>query len=590
MTSLYHLRSYLRLHLGAFLLGALFVLCGSGMTLLGPFVLRQAIDSLSPGPASRHSLPLGGYGLLIVAVALGAGVFSFAARWTINGASRRVEYDLRNSLFQHYQRLDLAFFQANKVGDLVARATNDLSAVRMMVGPGISNILNTTVVFVATMIAMATLDPRLTLLSGVFLPALTVIFVALSRRIERSFRRVQDQFGDLSSAAQENFSGIRVVKAYVQEEREIAAFGRANRFYVDNSMRYARLTAGLWPAMTLVAGLSVVVILWVGGNDVIAGRISVGKFVQFNAYIAALTWPMIALGWSFKLFQQGDASLRRIREVTERAPAIADRPRPSAARPIAGEIVFEDVSLSYDDRAVLRDVNLRIPAGATVALVGPTGGGKSLLMNLIPRIVDPQRGRVLVDGIDVRDWPLEALRRQIGYVTQETFLFSVPLRENVAYGVDGAAEGATDEAMMERVEAAATIAGLAGDVADFPQGFATTIGERGVTLSGGQKQRASIARAVMKDPRILLLDDALSSVDTHTEESILRGLRGVTAARTSLIVAHRISTVRDADLIVVLDDGRIAEQGPHGQLELRGGLYAAMNRRQLLSEELDGDL
>lgn len=578
MRALYYLRAYLRRHTGMLVFGLLCVICANGIALLGPVVLQQAIDSLgTPHPAR----PLWHYAALMVAVALISAAFKFGERRTIAGASRHVEYELRNDLFRHFQRLDLGFFQQSKVGDLVARSTNDLSAVRMMVGPGVDQLLNTLVAFTITIAAMALLDLRLTLLAGVFLPAMTVVFAILGRRIERSYRRVQDQFGDLSAMAQENFSGIRAVKAYVQEDHEIAAFGRANHVYLSRSMRYARLTAGLWPAMTLVGGLPTAVLLWLGGNDVIAHRLSLGELVQFNAYLLQLTWPMIGLGWSFNLFQQGSASLTRIREVMEREPAVADSPHPVEARPFAGEIAFEHVSLAYDGHEVLHDVTLRVPAGATVAVVGPTGAGKSSLMNLIPRIFEAQHGRVLIDGVDVRDWPLESLRRQIGYVPQETFLFSTSLAENVAYGVEGAAPA--------RIEAAAAVARLARDVEDFPRGYATMVGERGVTLSGGQKQRAAIARAVLKDPRILLLDDALSSVDTHTEEEILHGLRDIMKERTALIVSHRVSTVRDADLIVVLDDGRIAAQGTHAELVKQGGLYAAMYRRQLLSQELDVD-
>ncbi len=624
MVALLHLRSYLYRRARVLLLGLVFVLLANGVALLGPLALQRAIDSLAPG---QRGLPLWQYALLIVLVALAGGVFSFGARWTINSTARYVEYEMRNALFRHFQRLDLGFFQQNRVGDLVARATNDLSAVRMMLGPGISNLANTGVAFVLTMLAMAVLDWRLTLLAGVFLPAMTLVFVLLGQRIERSFRRVQDQFGDLSAMAQENFSGIRAVKAYTQEEHETAAFSRENLRYLGRSMSYARMNAALWPAMSLVSGLSLAVLLLVGGNDVIAGRLSLGKFVQFNAYLGQLAWPMIALGWSFNLFQQGGASLARIREVMERPPAIADRVdewrvarrgvstyahgerrdadkrrvasdewrdvgAPLAGgqgagrqvadgvqRAMVGSIEFRGVEVAYDGRVVLRDINLTIPAGATVAIVGPTGAGKSSLLNLLPRVIDPARGSVLVDGVDTRDWPLADLRRGIGYVSQETFLFSVSLAENVAYGVE--------EATPAEVEGAATIARLSGDVADFPRGYATTLGERGVTLSGGQKQRASIARAVMKRPRILLLDDALASVDTHTEEEILRGLRGIMAERTALIVSHRVSTVRDAALIVVLDDGRIAEQGTHAELVARRGLYAAMYRRQLLAEELD---
>jgi ATP-binding cassette subfamily B protein len=401
---------------------------------------------------------------------------------------------------------------------------------------------------------------------------MTVIFVLLGRRIERAYRRVQDQFGDLSATAQENFSGIRVVKAYVQEEHEIAAFGRTNWRYVSHSMHFARLTAGLWPAMSLVSGLSVAALLWVGGNDVIAHRLSIGEFVQFNAYLGQLAWPMIALGWSFNLLQRGDASLTRIREVTERAPAIADRPHPAAARPFAGEIEFQHVSLCYGEHEVLHDISLHIPAGATVAVVGPTGAGKTSLMNLIPRVFDAQRGRVLIDGVDVRDWPLAALRRQIGYVPQETFLFSVPLAENIAYGVESASEA--------EVEAVAAIAQLSRDVADFPHGYATMIGERGVTLSGGQRQRIAIARAILREAPLLLLDEATSSLDAESETQVSAALARLMQARTTLVIAHRLATVLSCDRILVLDGGRIVEQGTHAQLSAAGGLYARLAKLQ----------
>lgn len=583
MSALFYLRASLRRHVRALVLGALSAVCANAVALIGPFILQQAIDSLG---RTHPAFALWQYAVLIVAAALLQAVFSFGTRWSINGASRRIEYELRNRLFAHFQRLELEYFQQNKVGDLVARATNDLSAVRMMLGPGISGTVNTVVAFVATMTVMLLLDLRLALVSGVFLPVITVAFVLLRRRMEKLFRQVQDQFGDISSAAQENFSGIRVVKAYVQEEQEITAFSLRNRDYLERSMRYARITAVLWPAMSLFAGLSVAVILWIGGTDVIDGRLTLGQFIQFNSYLGQLAWPMIALGFSLNLFQQGDASLARLREVWEHDPTIADRPAalvasstPGAMR---GDITFEHVRVSYDSRAILRDISLHIPAGQTVAVVGATGAGKSTLLNLLPRVIDVTAGRVMIDGIDVRDWPLDALRRQIGYVLQENFLFSVPLHENISYGVG------EDEATPEAVAAVAGTAQLAADIADFLEGYHTTVGERGVTLSGGQKQRTALARALMKSPRLLLLDDALSSVDTRTEEHILQGLRQARAGgTTTLIVSHRVSTVRDADLIVVLDDGRIAETGTHQALIARGGLYAAMYRRQLLSEEMD---
>jgi ATP-binding cassette subfamily B multidrug efflux pump len=410
--------------------------------------------------------------------------------------------------------------------------------------------------------------------------------VLVGNAIRRRFRRVQDQFGEVSARAQENFAGIRVVKAYAQEEQEHAAFNRINAEYVRLSISFARVNSLLWPAMYFISGLAVVILLWRGGLDVIDGRIQLGQFVQFNSYLIALTWPLINLGWTVNLFQQGSASLSRIQEVRHTPPAIADGPETRAdAIPARGEIEFRNVSLRYGDGPdVLHDINLRVPAGGSLAIVGPTGAGKSSLVNLIPRVYDVTGGQVLLDGVDVRQIPVEALRHAIGYVPQETFLFSLSIAENVGFGM-----GDAEELDGERLAHAVEVSQLAKDLADFPSGATTMIGERGVTLSGGQKQRAGIARAIAKDPLLLILDDALSSVDTNTEAAILKGLREVMRGRTSIVIAHRISTIRDLDQIVVLDGGRIVERGTHRELLAHGGLYASMYRRQLLSEELEGD-
>lgn len=557
--------------------GLALILVANLIALVPAFVLQQAIDSIGQG-ASGRLLTI--FALEIVGIALAAGAFQFLSRFVVNSVSRRVEYEMRRDLFRHFQRMDVAYFQDRKIGDLVARATNDLSQVRQMLGPGLTNLVNSIVAFVVTGVTMVTIDARLTLYSLTVMPLMTVFFIAVSGTIHRRYRLVQDQFGEVSARAQENFSGIRVVKAYAQEDAELASFNRINAEYVRRSISFARVNSLLWPAMYFISGLAVAILLWRGGVDVIAGRITLGRLVQFNTYLAALVWPMIGLGWTVNLVQQGTASLSRINEVREAIPAIASAPDASAdAVPTRGEVEFRHVSLSYGEREMLHDISIHVPAGSSLAIVGHTGAGKSSLVNLLARVYDTTSGAVLIDGHDVRDIPLEELRRVTGYVPQENFLFSLSIRENVGFGRNGLTD--------EELERALDISQLSGDVADFPDGVATMIGERGVTLSGGQKQRAGIARAIAKDPLILILDDSLSSVDTHTEAAILARLHTVMANRTSIVIAHRISTIKNLDQIVVLDEGRIVERGAHLELLALGGLYADMYRRQLLAEEMD---
>lgn len=573
------LRRYMLRYWGTLLVGFGFIVAANLVVLVPPYLLQVVIDDL------RGHTTVGiliRYALVIIGVGVLAAVLQFLSRYVVQSVSRRVEYDLRSDLFGHFQELDLAYFQRGKIGDLVARATNDLSAVRMMLGGGVTNFCNTVVALALTAGAMFTIDVRLSLYALSVMPLITLVFIVLRRQIQQRYRRVQDQFGEVSAQAQENFTGIRVVKAYVQEEQELASFNRANGQYLRLSIDFARLNALLWPSMYAISGLAVAILLWRGGVDVITGRIKLGQLVQFNAYLVALSWPMIALGWTFNLFQQGVASMQRVREVMETAPAIADGPRTNpAAVPTRGDVEFRNVDLAYEGRQVLKGVSFGVPAGTSLAIVGPTGAGKSSIVNLLPRVLDVTDGAVLVDGYDVRTVPLAALRRAIGYVPQETFLFGVPLDENISFGV-----GALND---DRLAEVMDVAQLSMDVAGFPHGPRTMIGERGVTLSGGQKQRTGIARAVAREPLILILDDALSSVDTHTEAEILRRLRAVMAGRTSIVIAHRISTIKDMDQIIVVEDGRITERGTHTSLVAAGGLYADIYRRQLLAQELDED-
>jgi ATP-binding cassette subfamily B protein len=632
------IRRYLLRHRARLLLGLFFVLCSNALGLAAPAVLRRAIDDVAAGAESGAWAQAGGlgaaasllapYAALIVLLALCDGLCRFTSRLHLNQVSRRVEYQMRDDLFAHVERLDQRFFQGMRTGDIVARFTNDMSAVRQSLGAGLQHSFNTAVLLCASLGLMLSISPKLTLFSALILPSLGIIYFALKRQIAARFRAVQDQFAAVSTQVQENLTGIRVVKAYAQEQAEIEALRRASQDYVDRNLAEVRVSGLVWPLMSLISGLAVASLIYFGGQLVTAGELTVGQFVQFGIYLGMLSWPMIALGWVANLYQQARAALERLREVFETEPAIRDPEQPVSTGPIRGEIEFRNVTFGYPvldwppgasvsgpppppnnggsrvtatagsvpgsgdatrrttsvavgARPVLRELSLRIPAGQTVALVGPMGAGKSTLAHLIPRVYDPQEGQVLVDGVDVRERGLAELRAAVGYVPQETFLFSDTLRANVTLG----AEGADDAAVAEAVR----IAGLAGDVADFPQGIETLVGERGVTLSGGQKQRVAIARALLKDPPILILDDALSSVDVATEEAILQALRDVTRSRTCLLISHRLSTIRHADHIVVLEDGRIAEQGSHHELLTRDGLYTRLYRQQLLAQELEGD-
>jgi ATP-binding cassette subfamily B multidrug efflux pump len=569
---------YLAQHKVRIALGVVVVGLSAFAAVLGPLLIGRIVDALTQGAALDSVLRLAA---LMVALSAIESTLRGFGRWRILDSSRRIEYQMRNDLLAHLQTMPLGYFQHQRIGDLMARLTNDLQAVRQMVGFGILMLTNTLLTLVFTFVSMFGVDTKLALVALILTPISSYTFWIVGRRVNKRFEQLQSQFGDLSAKAQENFSGIRVVKAFSQEEPEIRSFAAVNRDYLDKAVALAKWNGLLWPLMGFILGVAVLAILYIGGQDAIDGRLTIGQLVQFIAYLQLISWPMIALGEVVNLVQQGWASLVRLQSLYDARASITDHIDP-VDTPIKGAVEMRGVSFAYGQTIVLRDISFSVPAGGSLAIVGPTGSGKSTLVNLIPRLFDAQQGEILIDGVDVKRYRLAALRRAVGYVPQETFLFSVPLRENVGFGTDRPLTAA-------ELEWAGEVSQLGKDVADFPALYDTMIGERGVTLSGGQKQRTGIARAVAKDPRILILDDALSAVDTYTEAEILKRLRGVMRERTSIVVAHRISTVKDADEILVLDEGRIAERGTHRDLLQQGGLYASMYRRQLLEEELEVD-
>jgi ATP-binding cassette subfamily B protein len=578
MHHLKHIFPYLGPHRVRIFIGVLAIAAGTGFSALQPYFVRLTIDSLQHHPSAAK---LTTYVLLFMGAAVGQAVFAFVQRSTVNRVSRFLEYDLRNAAFRHLQSLDRAFYNEMHTGDLMARLTNDLNAVRQFVGMGMISLISTGFMLVVIAVLMVLINWQLALVAFAVLPFVSITMTLVGRTLQRRFRAVQDQWGELSTQTQENFSGIRVVKAFVQEEREIEAFSRANEEFVRRNLSYVRLSGIMWPLMFFVVGIAMALVLFFGGREVASNTISIGQFIQFNAYLAMLTWPMISLGWTINMYQQGAASMERIMEVMHRQPDIRDTGRTLPIKSIRGQIEFRNVGVKYGDTWVIRNVSFSVRPGSTTAIIGMTGTGKSTLMSLIPRVLEADEGEVLIDGVDVRRIPLDTLRRAVGYVPQETFLFSATLRENVVFGVGEPTERALHHALE--------VSRLIKDLEQFPNGWDTVVGERGVSLSGGQKQRTALARAVMRDPTILILDDAMSSVDTHTQAEILAGLRGVMQNRTTLISAMRISTIKDADQIVVLDDGGLAEIGTHQQLLLRGGLYARMYRRELLRQELEVD-
>jgi ATP-binding cassette subfamily B multidrug efflux pump len=575
MTPFRRLLHYFKLYKRSLLLGAACVVGSAGFSLLKPLIIGNAVNALGGGTFTRASLVR--YGLMLIGASAVEGVFLYLHRWIIIGASRRIEYDMRNDFYQHLQRLPLRFYQDQRTGDLMSRATNDLASVRMLIGPAVMHAFSSLLVVGGSFAMMLRINASMALVALLAVPIVAGMVQYFGQRIHVRSKAVQDYFGDISARVQENLAGVRVVRAFTREQSEADTFKRMNHQFVERNRSLIRLTATFYPALHALVGLMFVVVFYMGSRKMIAGTMTLGSFVAFQFYLGRMIWPLIALGWVINLFQRGMASMKRLHEIwsvqpdVDAAAAVDMQPK--------GDIEIRDLTFSYGDRDVLRDIDLTVRHGQTVGIVGRTGSGKSTLLSLLTRAFEPPPGTILLDGRPIETIPMRQLREWIGMVPQETFLFSESIAENIRFGRPDASD--------EEVDAFANEAGLTSDVATFPQGLGTVIGERGITLSGGQKQRTAIARALVREPLILILDDSLSAVDTQTEERILNALRTIRQGRTVLIVSHRVSSVKDADTIVVLDDGAIVERGTHELLLAKGGYYADLYRRQTIEAELE---
>ncbi|PID61126.1 MAG: ABC transporter [Ignavibacteriae bacterium] len=559
--------------------GFLFILCSNAAQVYIPLLLKDSIDGLKENISPDLII---NYSLLIVGVALIGGFFRFLIRVTIIIVSRKIEFDLRSDFWEHLQKLPTRFFQNNSTGNLMAHATNDISAVRMYIGPAVMYSVDTVSKFIIVIVLMILINPLLTLYALIPLPVLSFFVYKLSKKIHSKFTKIQEKFSELTTKAQESFSGIRVVKSYVREENEITEFTKLSKDYLERNMEKVKIQALFAPILFLITGLSVIIVIWFGGDMIITGKMTLGEIVAFVAYLSMLIWPVIAFGWTLNIIQQASASMKRLLKIFAEVDEIEDNKNTNfEIQKIKGTIEFDNVSFRYNENSplILKNISFKVKQGETVAIIGHTGSGKTSLINLIPRLFDTTSGKILIDGNDVKEIPKKVLRKNIGLVTQETFLFSDTLLSNIAYGLEN-----VDEKIVNDVS---EISQLKKDIVAFEKGYETVLGERGITLSGGQKQRTCLARALAINPKILILDDSFSAIDTNTEEEILKNLKYFMEERTSIIISHRISTVKNADNIIVLQDGEIYESGTHNDLVKQNGIYADLYQKQLLEEELE---